>query len=97
LKQQEEEANFQKEFPPCNMEYKREKGTRFWCTTQSGGIERELAGYPVQLFNQDSKTFSCICTEKENFDLPQMRKYENCEDKIRSCFVPVDDQVGEDD
>ncbi|KAG5683939.1 hypothetical protein PVAND_013195 [Polypedilum vanderplanki] len=97
LKQQEEEANFQREFPPCNMEYKREKGTRFWCTTQSGGVERELAGYPIQLFNQDAKTFSCICTEKENFELPQFRKYENCDDKIRSCFVPVDDQSNEDD
>lgn len=41
LKQQEEEQNFQREFPPCNMEYKPSKGTRFWCTTQSGGIERD--------------------------------------------------------
>lgn len=90
LKQLEEEANFQREFPPCNMEFKREKGTRFWCTTQSGGIERELAGWPIQLFNQDTKTFSCVCTEKENFDLPQFRKYESCDDKIRSCFVSIE-------
>ena len=44
LKQLEEEQSFQREFPPCNMEYKVDKGTRFWCTKQSGGIERDLAG-----------------------------------------------------
>lgn len=97
LKQQEDEQSFQREFPPCNMEYKVNKGTRYWCTTQSGGIERELAGYPIQLFNQDTKTYSCVCMEKENFDLPQFRKYENCEDKIRSCFVPETDDSKDDE
>lgn len=96
LKQIEDEQNFQQEFPPCNMEYKVNKGTRFWCTKQSGGIERDWAGYPIQLFNQDTKTFSCVCMEKENFELPQLRKYDNCEDKIRSCFV-ASDELGSDD
>lgn len=96
LKQQEEAQNFQRSFPPCNMEYKVSKGTRFWCTKQSGGIERDWAGYPIQLFNQDTKTFSCVCVEKENFELPQFRKYEKCEDKIRSCFIPSDELSSDD-
>lgn len=52
---------------------------------QSGGITRDWAGYPIQLFNQDSKAFSCVCAEKENFELPQLRPYETCDDATRSC------------
>ncbi|XP_070491849.1 neuferricin [Chironomus tepperi] len=96
IKQQEEEKNFHREFPPCNMEYKKDKGTRFWCTKQSGGIDRDWAGYPIQLFNQDSKTYSCVCALKENFDLPQFRRYENCEEQIRTCFVATDEQSNDD-
>lgn len=32
IKQQEEEQSFKHEFPPCNVEYKPESGSRFWCT-----------------------------------------------------------------
>ncbi|CAG9803024.1 unnamed protein product [Chironomus riparius] len=96
IKQQEEEKNLQREFPPCNMEYKKEKGTRFWCTKQSGGIDRDWAGYPIQLFNQESKTYSCVCAKQESFDLPQFRRYENCEDSIRTCFVATDEQSNDD-
>lgn len=36
LKQEEEKRNEQKEFPPCNVEYKSDpEQTRFWCTTVS--------------------------------------------------------------
>jgi len=92
LKQIEEEKNFNVEFPPCNIEYKADSGTRFWCTTQSGGIERDWAGFPIQLFNQDTKTFSCVCVRKENKDLPQLRPYENCDDATRSCSVQNEEE-----
>lgn len=98
LKQQEEEKNFNTDFPPCNVEYKPKQGTRVWCTTQSGGIEREWAGFPVQFFNQETKSFSCVCAQKESFDLPQLRQYDNCDEKTLSCLVQTnDEQQGNDD
>lgn len=64
----------------------------FGCFQQSGGIERDWAGYPIQLFNQDDKTFTCVCAKKENFDLPQFRPYENCDDSTRSCIKQTEEQ-----
>ena len=64
---------------------------------QSGGIQREWAGYPIQLFDQDAKTFTCICTKKENFDLPQLRPYEKCDESSRSCMVVHNEELTNDD
>lgn len=63
---------------------------------RSGGIDRDWAGYPIQLFDQDSKTYSCVCLEKERFDLPQLRQYEKCDDATRSCFMYDDEQKDDD-
>lgn len=63
----------------------------------SGGIERDWAGFPIQLFDQDSKTFSCVCAKKENFELPQLRPYDNCDDASRSCFVQSDEPSTDDE
>lgn len=32
-------------FPPCNSEYN-QNGGRVWCSTKSGGVERQWAGVP---------------------------------------------------
>lgn len=63
---------------------------------QSGGVKRDWAGYPIQLFNQDSKTFTCVCAKKENFELPQLRPYDTCDDAKRSCTVQSEEQINED-
>ena len=33
-------------FPPCNMEWSQAEGSRFWCTSKSGGINRDWKGVP---------------------------------------------------
>jgi len=33
-------------FPPCNVEWSQAEGSRFWCTTKSGGITRDWKGVP---------------------------------------------------
>lgn len=38
------------------------------------------------MFDQDSKSYTCVCLEKDRFDLPQLRQYERCEDHERSCW-----------
>ena len=63
---------------------------------QSGGIQRDWAGYPIQLFDQKAKTFTCVCAKKENFELPQFRLYETCDDNTRSCVVQTDEQINDD-
>lgn len=95
LKQKAEERDLRSAFPPCNLEYKN-KMTRFWCTNRSGGIDRDWAGYPIQLFDQDTKTYTCVCLEKERFDLPQLRQYEKCDDATRSCFNYDEEQKDDD-
>lgn len=62
----------------------------------SGGIERDWAGYPIQLFNQDTKAFTCVCAQKDNFELPQLRQYDNCDDATRSCFIQTEDPSNDD-
>lgn len=97
LKQQEEEKDLNQEFPPCNVEYRAETGTSVWCTKQSGGIDRDWAGYPIQYFNQETKTFSCVCVQKERFNLPQLRQYENCDESTRRCSIPKNEDVADDE
>lgn len=77
-----------------NFEFKLLKWAFF---QHSGGIERDWAGYPIQLFNQDEKTFACVCVQKEHFDLPQFRPYENCDEATRSCFMQSEEQASGDE
>lgn len=87
MKQKEQEEYFKNDYPPCNVEYDIHTGTRVWCTKSSGGIDRDWAGFPIQYFQQESKTYVCVCVQKERFDLPHLRPYDNCNDQKHECFA----------
>ena len=47
-------------FPPCNVEWSQQEGSRFWCTVKSGGVHRQWVGVPRKLF-YPGQTPRCAC------------------------------------
>nr|CAH7750319.1 unnamed protein product [Callosobruchus chinensis] len=87
-RQQERDEDLQKRiFPPCNVEWSQESGTRVWCTELSGGISRGWIGVPRQLYEAGSKSYRCACISDENKELGSIREYEGCEATSTSCFI----------
>ncbi|KAI6176668.1 Neuferricin-like protein [Aphelenchoides bicaudatus] len=86
-------------FPSCNSEYRKETGTRVWCTAKSGGVEREWVGVPRKLYAPGSKHYRCACVKnfgvplattnakgnRGDLDNPNIKPYENCSPTANSC------------
>lgn len=84
-------------FPPCNVEWTPEKGSRVWCTKHSGGIDRDWVGVPRKYFEPGSKNFRCACvnisddlgsTENKegNRRVGNIEEYDGCDPKSTSCY-----------
>ncbi|CAD6187989.1 unnamed protein product [Caenorhabditis auriculariae] len=50
-------------FPPCNSEWHQKTGGRVWCSTKSGGINRDWAGVPRLLLDPATKQKRCACVK----------------------------------
>ncbi|XP_030746946.1 neuferricin isoform X2 [Sitophilus oryzae] len=90
LEAEDVEKNSQLEkiqFPPCNIEWSAEKGSRVWCTTRSGGIQRSWTGKPRQYYEPGSKTYRCACINEENEKLGVIKEYPHCNKNSESCYV----------
>ena len=94
-------------FPPCNSEWGQKTGHRVWCTTKSGGIQREWTGVPRRYFSP-GKEERCACVldhgpplakqhnangNRGDLDNPHLKEYSNCDPKSTSCQLsaPVGD------
>ncbi|CAH2003016.1 unnamed protein product [Acanthoscelides obtectus] len=89
-KQKEKDADLQKRiFPPCNLEWTQETGTRVWCTELSGGISRDWVGVPRQLYEPGSKSYRCACISDENKELGSIKEYDDCDPTSTSCFIKI--------
>lgn len=90
-------------FPPCNSEWSKDKGGRVWCTTKSGGINRDWAGVPRKLFNSKSKSYRCACIKnfghalasdikgnRGDLDNPSLKEYDDCSSTANSCKIQSD-------
>ncbi|CAG9860723.1 unnamed protein product [Phyllotreta striolata] len=87
-KDKEEEKKLQQKYPGCNVEWDPDKGSRFWCSTGSGGIDRDWVGTPMQFYEVNSKSYRCACIKETELDsLGNVKKYDNCDAKSKSCFV----------
>jgi len=68
-------------FPPCNSEWNGDtKLTRFWCSTRSGGIQRNWVGVPRQLYIFETKTHRCACVRTEG--PPSMSAIEYADEEL---------------
>ncbi|XP_031625519.1 neuferricin homolog [Contarinia nasturtii] len=77
-------------YPPCNIEWKAETGTRVWCTSQSGGIDRNFVGLPRKFFEVGKSEYRCVCVPDDRLDDPQLKEYDNCDSNSIDCFYTVD-------
>lgn len=84
---EQKNVKFNQRFPPCNTEWKGATNqNRFWCTTKSGGIQRDWAGYPRIVFNSFHNSDTCACVLEKDFDHPSVKQYEGCATKSHECF-----------
>lgn len=86
----EEQKSKEVEFPPCNIEWKADVGTRVWCTKRSGGIERSWVGYPRKYFTPGVAEFRCACVHEKHLQSPNVKEYDGCAVTSESCVYNVD-------
>jgi len=91
-------------FPPCNVEWSQATGSRFWCTTKSGGVTRDWVGVPRKLFYPGQQP-RCACTrdrgppstdpgaetDRGDLDSPHVKEYPGCEPGAWECRGVQDD------
>ncbi|NWX30037.1 NEUFC protein, partial [Notiomystis cincta] len=103
LKFQAESEQKQQQFPPCNSEWSSAKGTRFWCSRESGGVHRGWAGVPRKLHRPGSPGSRCVCvrssgppwgqpdssqhSDRGDLDNPQLEQYEGCHPLAQQCVL----------
>lgn len=75
LKQNKTDRRIQeKDFPECNSEWNSDtKKGRVWCSTKSGGVERDWVGFP-RIYN-DGESNRCACFNQDAPDAPQLSKF----------------------
>jgi len=90
-------------FPPCNVEWTQKDGSRYWCTKKSGGVNRDWAGVPRQLF-YPARQPRCACvrdrgppstdpgakTDKGDLESPHVKEYVGCPVDASECRVRED-------
>ncbi|XP_066058338.1 neuferricin [Chamaea fasciata] len=105
LKFQAENEQKKQQFPPCNSEWSPAKGTRFWCSTESGGVHRDWAGVPRKLFSPGGRGSRCVCVRSSgppwgqpdssqhsdtgDLDHPHLQQYEGCQPLAEQCVLPT--------
>ncbi|NXX96632.1 NEUFC protein, partial [Centropus bengalensis] len=103
LKLQAEKEQEKQQFPPCNSEWSPARGSRFWCSKQSGGVSRDWTGVPRKLFQPGSKGSHCVCVrtagppwgqvatgphgDRGDLDHPQLQEYEGCPRLAQQCVL----------
>ncbi|XP_014203461.1 neuferricin [Copidosoma floridanum] len=81
-------------FPPCNVEWNPDSGTRVWCTKNSGGIARNWIGVPRLFYTEPgSKKHRCACVNTNSKDFQEnknmFKTYSGCADNETSCIFKV--------
>ncbi|XP_071621265.1 neuferricin [Heliangelus exortis] len=105
LKLQAESEQMKQHFPPCNSEWSSAAGTRFWCSRQSGGINRDWSGVPRKLFQPGSKGSHCVCvrtlgppwdqaasaehSNRGDLDNPHLQEYDGCHPMAEQCILTL--------
>ncbi|NWR84808.1 NEUFC protein, partial [Furnarius figulus] len=103
LKLQADSEQRKQQFPPCNSEWSSARGTRFWCSKQSGGVSRDWAGVPRKLYRPGSQGSGCVCVrstgppwghppssqhaDRGDLDDPHLQEYEGCHPLAEQCVL----------
>ncbi|XP_010895336.2 neuferricin [Esox lucius] len=74
--------------PACNSEWSSARNGRVWCSTKSGGVQRDWAGVPRKLFSPGSGRSRCVCVQNSSrLENVNIREYEGCPPYAESCPV----------
>uniref|UniRef100_A0A1L8DZ45 Putative heme/steroid binding protein n=1 Tax=Nyssomyia neivai TaxID=330878 RepID=A0A1L8DZ45_9DIPT len=79
------------EFPGCNTEWSVDTGTRFWCTTRSGGKDREWIGVPRKYFEVGRSDYRCACVHPDRLDSPNVKEFPECDAEAHECIYKFDE------
>ncbi|XP_052514109.1 neuferricin [Budorcas taxicolor] len=105
LEADRQELTEKQRFPPCNAEWSFIRGSRFWCSQQSGGVSRDWIGVPRKLFKPGVKPH-CVCVRttgppsdqspenplhrnRGDLDHPNLGEYPGCPPLSITCSVPL--------
>lgn len=88
-KRKEEMKNY--EFPPCNVEWNADTGTKVWCTNQSGGIDRDWTGVPRKYFEAGVDNHRCACINPSKLESANLEEYKGCDPKSTYCFYKLNE------
>lgn len=87
-KKKVENEKFNNRFPQCNSQWSGDSGeTKLWCSTKSGGVERQEAGKPRLIFNSFHNSHICGCVNEKDLDHPSVKEYEGCDPNASECFM----------
>ncbi|NXK55928.1 NEUFC protein, partial [Chauna torquata] len=105
LKFKAENDQRKEQFPPCNSEWSSAKGSRFWCSRQSGGVNRDWIGVPRKLYRPGSRGSHCVCirttgppwgqldstehSDRGDLDNPHLEEYDSCHPLAEQCVLNV--------
>lgn len=82
--------NEKQEFPPCNTEWSQEKGSTFWCSEKSGGVQRDWIGVPRKIFKPGQTDFNCVCVHDSKLDSPNLKEFDHCDSKSTKCTFQLE-------
>ncbi|XP_026724663.1 neuferricin homolog [Trichoplusia ni] len=87
--QEKESSRKEKEkYPPCNISWSADEGTRVWCTTTSGGVKRSWVGVPRLLYTPGVENPRCACINVQEQDAQGLfKEYKNCPKSATECIV----------
>ncbi|KAM4843977.1 neuferricin isoform 1-T1 [Thomomys bottae] len=104
LEANKQDQKEKQKFPSCNSEWSATKGSRFWCSPKSGGINRDWIGVPRKLYKPGTKEPRCVCvratgppsdqldspvhTNRGDLDDPNLREYTGCPPLSITCSFP---------
>lgn len=89
IAENERQKELKNQYPPCNIDWKQETGTRVWCTEQSGGVDRDWAGVPRKFLEAGKTDFRCACVPDDRLNDVRLREYDNCEGTSSTCHYRV--------
>ena len=92
---EERREAMKRSLPDCNSRWSQADGSEVWCTTKSGGIERDWVGVPrlyspsldPSLEGESSGRERCVCAPSEEADKVYLRVYSGCEPSAERCKV----------
>jgi len=76
-----------KSFPRCNARSGSKVKKKVWCTQRSGGVKREIPGFP-RLFKQTPTSKArCACVQADQLDDARLTQYEDCAPESLECWL----------